>query len=86
MADILVVPLACGEPRLAERIIKPDGDQAPSPITLSSPSKAPRVSAGLSVFLPRCWAIFITTSRGRNHAKTMHDMARVTPGWHARIR
>src|ERR1700748_3432508 len=22
------------------------------------------------------WAIFITTSRGRNHAKTMHDMAR----------
>jgi len=31
------------------------------------------------------WAIFITTSRGRNHAKTMHDMARVTPGWHAQI-
>jgi hypothetical protein len=29
------------------------------------------------------WAIFITTSRGRNHAKTMHDMARVTDGWHA---
>ena len=31
------------------------------------------------------WAIFITTSRGRNHAKTMHDMARVTPNWHAQI-
>lgn len=31
------------------------------------------------------WAIFITTSRGRNHAKTMHDMARTTAGWHAQI-
>ena len=33
----------------------------------------------------RGWAIFITTSRGRNHAKTMHDMAKVNPGWHAQI-
>lgn len=31
------------------------------------------------------WALFITTSRGRNHAKTMHDMARVNPDWHAQI-
>lgn len=31
------------------------------------------------------WAIFITTSRGRNHAKTMHDMARTTASWHAQI-
>lgn len=31
------------------------------------------------------WAIFITTSRGRNHAKTMHDMARTNPGWHAQV-
>lgn len=31
------------------------------------------------------WAVFITTSRGRNHAKTMHDMARTTAGWHAQI-
>jgi phage terminase large subunit len=31
------------------------------------------------------WAIFITTSRGRNHAKTMHDMARANPEWHAQI-
>lgn len=29
------------------------------------------------------WAVFITTSRGRNHAKTMHDMARTNPEWHA---
>lgn len=28
------------------------------------------------------WAIFITTSRGRNHAKSMLDMARQTAGWH----
>src|SRR5262245_47972344 len=29
------------------------------------------------------WAIFITTSRGRNHAKTLHDMARANAMWHA---
>jgi phage terminase large subunit len=29
------------------------------------------------------WAIFITTSRGRNHAKSMHDKARTDPMWHA---
>lgn len=27
------------------------------------------------------WAVFITTSRGRNHAKTMLDMARGRPDW-----
>jgi phage terminase large subunit len=31
------------------------------------------------------WALFITTSRGRNHAKSMLDMARQTPGWHVEI-
>jgi phage terminase large subunit len=31
------------------------------------------------------WALFITTSRGRNHAKSMLDMARGTPGWHAEV-
>lgn len=31
------------------------------------------------------WALFITTSRGRNHAKSMLDMARQTPGWHAEV-
>lgn len=29
------------------------------------------------------WAAFITTPRGRNHAKTMYDMALQTPGWFA---
>lgn len=29
------------------------------------------------------WAAFITTPRGRNHAKTMYDMALETPGWFA---
>ena len=29
------------------------------------------------------WAAFITTPRGRNHAKTMFDMALKTPGWFA---
>jgi hypothetical protein len=28
-------------------------------------------------------AVFITTPRGRNHAKTMYDMALQTPGWFA---
>jgi len=27
------------------------------------------------------WAIFIYTSRGNNHGKTMHDHAKKTPGW-----
>lgn len=31
------------------------------------------------------WALFITTSRGRNHAKSMLDMARRTPGWFAQV-
>lgn len=31
------------------------------------------------------WAAFITTSRGRNHAKSMLDMARSTPGWFAEV-
>jgi hypothetical protein len=29
------------------------------------------------------WAAFITTPRGRNHAKAMYDMACATPGWFA---
>jgi len=29
------------------------------------------------------WAAFITTPRGRNHAKSMYDMALKTPGWFA---
>jgi len=31
------------------------------------------------------WAIFITTSRGNNHAKKMIDFARVEPGWYGMI-
>lgn len=31
------------------------------------------------------WAMFITTPRGRNHAKTMYDMARENPRWFAEI-
>jgi phage terminase large subunit len=31
------------------------------------------------------WAIFITTSRGRNHAKTMLDMARGEPHWFKQV-
>jgi len=29
------------------------------------------------------WAIFIYTSRGNNHGRTMYDHARTTPGWFA---
>lgn len=31
------------------------------------------------------WALFITTPRGRNHAKAMYDMARDNPRWFAEI-
>lgn len=31
------------------------------------------------------WAAFITTPRGRNHAKAMYDMARSNPRWFAEI-
>lgn len=31
------------------------------------------------------WAIFITTPRGRNHVKSMLDMARNNPKWHAEV-
>jgi hypothetical protein len=31
------------------------------------------------------WADFITTPRGRNHVKTMLDMARVNPNWFAQV-
>lgn len=31
------------------------------------------------------WAVFITTPRGRNHAKTMYDMAKGDARWHAEI-
>ena len=31
------------------------------------------------------WAAFITTPRGRNHAKTMYDMASTNPKWFAEI-
>ena len=31
------------------------------------------------------WALFITSSRGRNHAKSMLDMARASPNWHAQV-
>lgn len=31
------------------------------------------------------WAAFITTPRGRNHAKRMHDMAERHPDWYAEI-
>lgn len=31
------------------------------------------------------WALFITTARGRNHAKSMYDMARQNPSWFAEV-
>lgn len=31
------------------------------------------------------WADFITTPRGRNHVKTMLDMARISPSWFAEV-
>lgn len=31
------------------------------------------------------WAVFITTPRGRNHAKALYDMARTNPRWHAEL-
>jgi len=31
------------------------------------------------------WALFITTSRGRNHAKSMLDMARKEPSWFSQV-
>ena len=31
------------------------------------------------------WAAFITTPRGRNHAKAMYDMAKASPNWFAEI-
>lgn len=31
------------------------------------------------------WAAFITTPRGRNHAKAMFEMAQQTPGWFAEL-
>lgn len=31
------------------------------------------------------WAAFITTPRGRNHAKSMYDMAKTNPRWFAEI-
>src|SRR5205814_259222 len=31
------------------------------------------------------WAAFITTPRGRNHAKSMYDMAKTNPKWFAEI-
>jgi hypothetical protein len=31
------------------------------------------------------WALFITTPLGRNHAKSMLDLARVEPGWFAEV-
>lgn len=31
------------------------------------------------------WAAFITTPRGRNHAKAMYDMARANPKWFAEV-
>jgi phage terminase large subunit len=31
------------------------------------------------------WAAFITTPRGRNHAKAMHDMAKSNPRWFAEV-
>lgn len=31
------------------------------------------------------WAAFITTPRGRNHAKAMYDMAAADPRWHAEL-
>lgn len=31
------------------------------------------------------WAAFITTPRGRNHAKTMYDMAKSNPRWFAEV-
>lgn len=31
------------------------------------------------------WAVFITTPRGRNHAKALYDMARTNPKWFAEL-
>ena len=31
------------------------------------------------------WALFITTPRGRNHAKAMYDYAVQDPGWFAEL-
>lgn len=31
------------------------------------------------------WAMFITTPRGRNHAKSMYDMAKANPRWFAEV-
>lgn len=31
------------------------------------------------------WAVFITTPRGRNHVKSMLDMARINPSWFAEV-
>jgi hypothetical protein len=31
------------------------------------------------------WAAFITTPRGRNHVKSMYDMAKDNPAWHAEV-
>lgn len=31
------------------------------------------------------WALFITTPRGRNHAKSLYDMAKANPKWFAEI-
>jgi len=31
------------------------------------------------------WAAFITTPRGRNHAKAMYDMAKASPNWFAEL-
>jgi hypothetical protein len=31
------------------------------------------------------WAVFITTPRGRNHVKSMLDMARASPTWYAEV-
>lgn len=31
------------------------------------------------------WAVFITTPRGRNHVKSMLDMARTNPAWYAEV-
>jgi phage terminase large subunit len=31
------------------------------------------------------WALFITTARGRNHAKSMLDMAQTRPDWFSEV-
>jgi phage terminase large subunit len=31
------------------------------------------------------WALFITTARGRNHAKSMLDMAKTRPDWFSEV-